>query len=122
MTRQQINNHSYSCDTQTEMNMEELAFKVSAIEKAYGHLFTVDSGLRSQSDQERINPSAPKSKHLTGQAVDVADPVGSLWSWIEQNMSLMAKIGVYFEDKGSTPTWVHIQCVPPGSGKRVFIP
>lgn len=82
----------------------------------------VTSGLRSSEEQIRINPSAPKSKHLLGQAVDIADPGGAFRDWVLAHMDLMERIGLWFEDFGHTPGWVHCQIVPPKSGRRIFIP
>jgi hypothetical protein len=62
------------------------------------------------------------SKHLSGQAVDMADKDGSLWLWCIANMKDLEAANLYLEDKSATPTWVHFQCVPPKSGKRIFKP
>lgn len=109
-------------DEETRKNFIQLLAVCNVIRHAYGKPMYVNSGLRSQADQARINPSAPKSKHLLGQAVDFRDNDGKLWKWFMDNMDLCEKLGVYFEDKASTPTWCHLQTVPPKSGKRIFKP
>lgn len=96
--------------------------KLSQIRDAWGKPMVVTSGLRSAADQARINPKAPHSKHMAGQAADILDEDGSFKKWIQENMSLMEHIDVYFEDFATTVNWAHIQSVPPGSGHRVFIP
>jgi hypothetical protein len=82
----------------------------------------VTSGLRSATDQQRINPSAPKSNHLIGAAADIQDSDGSLAAWTAANLPLMESIGLWMEDFGHTPGWVHYSIYPPKTGKRVFIP
>lgn len=118
----ELNSKGYPIDSSTAANLKELLTKMNAVRSIYGKAMTITSGLRSAADQMRINPSAPKSKHMTGQACDVYDPDGKLWAWILANMAKMEVLGLWFEDKGSTPTWVHFQCVPPKSGKRIFLP
>lgn len=131
MKREQINPHGFPADTNQMMNMETTAFKVSRMEKAYGHPFTATSGLRSMADHLRIykekaakagvpfdQSKVPlKSKHLFGEAVDVADLNGSIAQWAEDNDALMREIGVWFEARPATPGWLHIQIVPYASFK-----
>lgn len=90
--------------------------------EAFGEYRKCNSGYRTPEDQARINPSAPKSKHLTCQAIDLSDPDGSLDVWCLKNLSVLAKIGLWLEDPSHTVGWCHVQVVPPGSGNRVFIP
>lgn len=65
---------------------------------------------------------APNSKHKKGLAVDVYDPEGELDEWCGRNVKLLEELGLYLEASKHTPTWCHIQCEPPGSGRRFFIP
>jgi len=62
-----------------------------------------------------------KSKHLSFQAVDIADPDGSLWAYCQNAVPLLDKLGLWLEDDPATPR-VHFQIVPPLSGKRFFKP
>lgn len=103
-------------------NLHELLDIMNEIRSAYGQPMIITSGLRTEEDQARINPKAPKSNHILGLACDVSDPHGEFWSWCMSNMPLMEKLGVYFEDKNASPTWAHCQIVPPKSGKRIFKP
>lgn len=118
----ELNPKGYKTDAETEANLQKLLKAINVVRKAYGKPMIVTSGLRSQLDQQRINPSAPKSKHLLGLAVDISDRDGKLWDWILENMDLMEKLGFYFESKAATPQWVHFQLAPPRSGKRIFLP
>ena len=81
----------------------------------------VSSGLRDP-QANRVAGGAPSSLHLTGQAVDLVDKDGMIWKFVLDNMELAQHIGLWFEDKRWTPTWVHMQTLPPKSGKRIYIP
>jgi len=67
----------------------------------------------------RINPGAPKSKHLTGQAVDIADD-GKLKAWLVARPEILEQAELWCEE--GTHGWVHFQIVPPKSGRRWFLP
>lgn len=119
---QELNPHNYSLTPELEANLLELQKRMNVIREAYGKPMRVTSGLRSEADQARINPGAPKSKHLNGQACDISDKDGDLWKWCMINMDLIVSTGLWLEDKDATPIWVHFQFVPPASGKRIFKP
>ncbi len=118
----ELNPHSYPVTEEQAKNLEILRIRINKIRDAYAMPLIVTSGLRSEADQKRINPGAPKSKHLIGAAVDISDPSGSLKAWILRNLSLVEEVGLWFEDFSATPTWVHAQIVPPKSGRRFFSP
>lgn len=63
-----------------------------------------------------------KSKHLFGQAADIADGNKILQQWCKDNVQLLETTGLWMEDFSATPTWCHFQIVPPASGKRWFMP
>ena len=69
---------------------------------------------------------APRSKHKMGQALDLYDPYRELAKWAVNHPADMKDIGLWIEDPRWTPTWLHIQSVPPGNppnpAKLVFIP
>lgn len=71
----------------------------------------------------RLSDSAtgkPFSKHKTAHAVDVYDPDNILDDSIDDE--LLADFGLYREHPDATRGWCHLQDVPPGSGKRTFLP
>lgn len=119
---QELNPHSYPTDKEVDNNLKILLERMNKVRTLWNKPMTVTSGLRSQADQARINPNAPKSNHLLGAACDISDPKKELATWIKANIDEMAKIGLWFEDFDSTPTWVHFQIYPPRSGKRIFKP
>lgn len=90
--------------------------------EAFGEYRACNSGYRSSADQMRINPSAPKSKHMLCAAIDLEDKDGKLKKFCVNNLPLLEKLGLWMESPDSTPTWVHVQCLSPKSGRRIFIP
>lgn len=122
ISAKELNPKGYPTTDERAANLAELLVRVNKIRAAWGKPMTITSGLRSSADQARINPSAPKSKHLIGAACDILDGDGSLKKWIKANVSLLETVGLWCEDFSATPTWLHIQIVPPKSGKRFFIP
>lgn len=78
--------------------------------------------LRAQGKPEIKVPMG--SKHLSCEAVDLADADDKLKAWLKtpEGLKAMEEIGLWQEDPSATDTWVHVQCCPPKSGKRVFMP
>ena len=85
---------------------------------------TCNSGWRPPAVNAKTAGAAKLSKHMTGQAIDIADPDGSLdrWCMTPEGQQALVDIGLWLEHPSSTPTWCHVQTVPPGSGRRVFYP
>jgi uncharacterized protein YcbK (DUF882 family) len=120
-----------------KQNFRTLLEKLQKIEDAYGKKLNFTSVFRSMKDHLRIyaekNAALKKagkseikvpmaSKHLFGQAADIADADGAFWKWAMINANILKDLGIHLEDRGSTPTWTHVQIVPPASGKFIFIP
>lgn len=112
-------------------NLFDLLLKLNKLRALYAKSMIVSSGYRFLEDHIRIyadkgirdlSKIPMKSKHLCGQACDIADPDNKLKDFINNNLDEVIKIGLWFEDFKHTPGWVHIQIVPPASGKRFFIP
>ena len=118
----ELNTRKIPCEKDIFDNLVELCKRLNMVRQAYNKPMIITSGLRSQADQMRINPKAPKSNHLMGRAADVLDRDGKLWSWCMKNLKLLEDVGLWLEDKTATPTWVHFQTVPPHSGNRIFKP
>lgn len=67
-----------------------------------------------------VRGGAPKSKHITGEGVDVADNDDALDAWLTD--AKLAEFDLYREHPDATPSWAHLQIVAPGSGHRTFHP
>jgi hypothetical protein len=66
--------------------------------------------------------AAPKSKHMTGEAVDIYDPHGELGRWCLDHLHVLEACALYLEHPDATPTWCHLQTAAPRSGNQVFKP
>lgn len=82
----------------------------------------VSSGWRPLAINKSTPNAAPRSKHLSGQAVDIYDPEGEIDQWCIDNLDKLTKVELWLEDPSQTKGWSHWQCVPPKSLKRVFLP
>jgi hypothetical protein len=86
----------------------------------------VASGWRPLFVNDRTRNAAAGSKHLSGLGVDLQDtPNRDLARWCLKNLDALEAAGLWMEDPqwtGGADSWVHLQSVPPGSGRRVFIP
>ena len=85
----------------------------------------VSSGWRPPQINRQVKGAAPKSKHMTGEAVDLYDPEGDIDNFLMsgQGQRVLASLGLYIEHPSCTARgWSHIQIVPPKSGARVFYP
>ncbi len=115
---------------------------ISSFEDLLGLKFECTSGLRSIEKhceiykklqaQDIANKKPPRpipmgSQHLKGNAIDficptfpITDLQGIFLS--DEVLDLAEEKGAWFEDFKWTPTWIHIQRLPPASGKRYFRP
>jgi hypothetical protein len=82
----------------------------------------VSSGWRPPQVNADTRGAAPKSKHMSGLAVDIYDPEGEIDSFCMTNLDKLEKLGLWMEHPSATKGWCHLQSVPPRSGNRVFYP
>jgi hypothetical protein len=84
----------------------------------------VASGWRPKAVNDATSNAGKTSKHISGCALDLRDtlPERPLARWCLRNRQMLEEIGLWMEDPRWTPSWVHLQSVPPGSGNRVFVP
>lgn len=82
----------------------------------------ISSGWRPPSVNASVPGAAPRSKHMTGDAVDVYDPEGEIDAWCMDHLDFLAEAGLWLEHPSATKGWCHLQQVPPKSGRRVFYP
>lgn len=88
----------------------------------YNSPLIVSSGFRPAKLNNSTYGAASKSNHITCLACDIQDLDLKLWKYVLGNLELAQKLGIYFEDKRWTSSWVHFQVVPSKSGKRIYIP
>jgi hypothetical protein len=82
----------------------------------------LSSGRRTPEINAGIPGAAVRSNHLTCNAADIVDRSRALCRWAFANLHHLADRDLYMEDPRCTPTWMHVQVVPPLSRNRVFIP
>lgn len=117
-----------------QANLAILLERVNKVRALWGKSMTPTSGLRTMEDHLRIymekaeaagvpfdESKVPlKSKHLYGQAVDIADSGLKLTAWLKANPQVLIDAELWCEE-GNT-NWVHFQILPPKSGNRWFLP
>jgi hypothetical protein len=91
---------------------------------SFGQGRKVNSGWRPPAVNAATPNAAAMSKHMLGQAIDLADPEGDLDDWLmgEVGQAAMTRLGLWHEHPAATKGWAHLQTVPPRSGKRTFYP
>jgi Peptidase M15 len=84
----------------------------------------VSSGWRPPEVNAATPNAAARSKHMTGQAVDIYDPDGDLDEWLMtgEGQAALTALGLWHENPAATKGWAHLQTVPPRSGRRTFHP
>ena len=121
------------------INVQALIEKVNKLLTSYqnGHPVPYPIALSSGFRPPLVNAATPgassTSWHMTGNAVDIEDPEGTLGLFCAMDLVLLEHFGLYLEDphwtrKGKQKDgswksrWVHLQSKAPPSGKRVFRP
>lgn len=84
----------------------------------------VSSGWRPAAINAGVPNAAARSKHMTGQAVDIYDPDGDIDDWLmtSAGIAAMSQIGIWLEHPSCTKNWSHWGITAPRSGKRIFFP
>ncbi len=82
----------------------------------------IASGWRPPEINAGTKGAAPRSRHMSGHAVDLYDPDGEIDAWCMDHLDFLAEAGLWLEHPAMTKNWCHLQQVPPGSGRRVFYP
>lgn len=105
-----------------KMNAQRTVDKANALLDMFGSPRRVVSGWRPSAINAATKGAASNSKHMLCMAVDLEDNDGTLKAWCLNNQDLLKALEVWFESPEHTPTWVHMQIAPPGSGRLFFNP
>lgn len=108
--------------SEIENNAMVTVIKANQLTTAANFDSRLRSGWRPAATNKVIPNAAAKSKHMTGEAVDIVDDEGELDDWCLDNPHVLERIGLWQEHPSFTKGWCHVQIVPPRSGKRVFYP
>lgn len=110
------------------LNATKLLEAVNTLLKDSGFtLLKLSSGYRSAAINASVG-GAKRSLHMTCCALDIADPSGTLESWVSTQQDKLAALGLWQEHPDSTPGWVHLDIgvravkVRPGCLPRQFKP
>jgi hypothetical protein len=107
--------------TETQLaNMNTLIPKVNMFLEAFGSYRKVNSGYRTPAINAATPGAAPQSKHMICAAVDLEDADAKLHAFARANQLLLEDLGLWCEERQGG--WLHLQCLPPRSGKRWFKP
>jgi hypothetical protein len=133
ITLSELNPKGAALTAAQEANLKILHERMNQVRTAWAQPMIVTSGFRSEADHRRIYRELAArrgvvsiripmgSLHLAGAAVDISDPDGSLHDWCKANEPLLARVGLWMEEKDDQRR-VHFQILPPRSGKRFFKP
>lgn len=100
-------------------NMNTLIPNVNAFLEAFGEKRAVNSGYRSPESNAAAG-GKKKSNHLVCAAIDLEDKDARLYNFARANEKLLKVLDLWCEERMGG--WLHMQCVPPKSGKRFFLP
>jgi hypothetical protein len=108
-----------------QSNIMILLERINKIRSAYGKPMKVNDGYRRPQDKPKNG--ATQSTHFRGAGIDIDDDdAGTLWKWVFANRKLLKEVGLWCEHPSWTHcdgmSWLHFQIVPPGSGKRFYVP
>lgn len=102
--------------------LEDLASRDLVLSTDKPISISITSGFRPADVNAATKGAAKKSNHLLGNAADLSDRNGALCRLVLANLDLLQAHDLWLEDPRHTPTWIHLQTVPPRSGKRIFAP
>jgi hypothetical protein len=110
----------YPISEELELNAKKTLAAVQDLLMAFGSYRRITSGYRPKPINDRIEGAAPHSKHITCQACDLEDIDQKLYLFCKDNGLLLKALGLWCEERRGG--WLHVQIVPPPSGKRWFNP
>lgn len=102
-------------------NLGRLLVALNYFRAIYGKPLVVNSSYRP-GHFNVLAGGAQNSAHITCEAADIRDTDRQLAKYVVANQQVLAECGLYAEDPGSTPGWVHLQTRTPKSGNRIFRP
>lgn len=117
----------YHSDLNDEVvdNSLELMKRVNALLQELGvEQAKVSSGWRPKKLNDELieqgKPAAKKSRHITGEAIDLVDVGQKISSAVMKDPSILNRHGLWMEDPRSTRTWVHFDLGKTRDPKRKY--
>ncbi len=109
----------YPPSPQIIANATALIKKVNMLLVEFDEFRKVNSGYRPAAINALVG-GALGSKHQTGDAIDLEDKDGQLKLFCSKER--LESYDLYMEHADATPSWCHLQRLPPASGVRIFKP
>jgi len=142
ITKQELLNAGDTVSAEYQENFDLFRAKINIFRDKCGIAMIPTSFFRSKERQLRIYKEKAQKKefpfengifnekkvpmgscHMKALACDFGgSTVKKLKEWVFNNLNWCKENGFYFEDFEYTPNWLHIQVVPPASGKTIFKP
>lgn len=114
--------HIAAPSEEIQTNARDLLLRVNSLLAHLGLRPTVNSGWRPPAYNATIQNAAPNSKHMTGCAIDLADPDGEIDNILFNDPTILIEHKLWLEHPLATKGWCHLQSIPPRSGNRIFFP
>lgn len=105
------------CGAGADIVKSELLARLQLLRDSYGQPMLVNCGYRCPEHNAAVG-GAIHSAHLTGEAADISDSQGELRAFCSP--LVLEYLGLWAEDYGHTPTWIHLQIRP--AANRIFNP
>lgn len=118
----QIKENADKTVTLTNALLAVLAAENVPLEKHPQTQTVIASGWRPPQINGQVKGAAVRSKHMTGEAIDLYDPEGAIDDYLMDHPQVLLSLGLYLEHPSATKNWSHVQIVPPRSHNRVFYP
>jgi hypothetical protein len=114
--------YSLELTDQLRANAQVTVDRANQLLLLFGENRKVTSGWRPPEVNARTVGAAPFSRHMTCQAIDLADPEGDLDDFLFSCTQRLLDLSLWMEHPAATKGWTHVQTVPPKSGRLVFFP
>jgi len=124
-TEKEVNPNNYPLTEELKQNLQKLIIKMDVVRDTLGKPIIVTSCLRALADQQRINPTAPKSAHLEGLAIDfvvkgmtvdevldILQPSCHIMGFALENNGSVKRIKENGGNVSQPRNWVHLQVKP----------
>ncbi len=79
----------------------------------------VSGGFRDMLSNRSVKGASPFSRHMTGEALDLADLHREIGKWALAHPEALVTCGLWAEPLSLTPTWLHVQTTPVPGGLRI---
>lgn len=112
---------SPECTSAVRICAADTAERVTKLLQRLGLRGDVCSGFRTLAANGSAS-GAKRSAHLSGEAVDLSDPRGTIKDAVLAHPYILEELDLYMESPHHTPGWCHLMTRRTASGNRIFLP